>query len=135
MIAQYKETFSILSQATKMIAAEHGGSLNPKIWNNSEEMYNAYLRYLKVSKTCENQQAFGSCFSDNYKYLMGADDLLQYMDIDRYTYSLTLSNGVSLVFHNYYNSTYSIWIDTMAPKVLMCLEKISIALALILMGL
>lgn len=91
-IAQYKETFSILSQAAKTLQADNGGSLNG-LWTSYSGMYDTFLPYFKTVKSCRNNGE--ACFATNTSYKM--------LDNSAFTangtgYCVTLSNGASVGF-------------------------------------
>lgn len=90
----YKTTYSILNQATKIIATENGGSLDGA-WNpdSYEEMYLQYKKHLKYIKHVENQGMAGTTFAYEYKTLNNEAFSLNF------NYSLVLSSGASVTFH------------------------------------
>lgn len=88
-IAGYKETYSILSQATKMITANNGGSLEG-LWTTAEGAFLAYEPYLKINKRCYNVTPLGNCFASSYKELNCTTETEPYSSY----YSLILTNGV-----------------------------------------
>lgn len=95
----YKTTYSILNQATKIIATENGGSLDGA-WNpdSYEEMYFQYKKHIKHIKHLENEGMAGITFASEYKTL---DNEAFSLD---FNYSLVLSSGASVTFHTVSNS-------------------------------
>ncbi|OGI00338.1 MAG: hypothetical protein A2104_09740 [Candidatus Melainabacteria bacterium GWF2_32_7] len=89
----YKDTFSFVSQATKLLKLNNGDTL-AGLWSNDQGMYQAYLPYFKVAKYCNNQNPYGSCFGSSYNCL---DGTMPFADIAT-LYSIMLTNGVSLGF-------------------------------------
>lgn len=93
-IAGYKQTFSIINQATRMIMADNGGTLLGA-WEGNEEMMNAYIPYLKIVKQCGPHPPaaeYGDCFADSYTKLDGSSSTIYG------SRSVILSNGTSLAF-------------------------------------
>ena len=113
-ISGYKETYSIISQATKMIEADNGGTLIGA-WsfgtNDESGIYNAYKPYLKASKDCGlvgGHMTYG-CYASSYKNLSGNG-----YPISGYN-SLILTNGASVAFNAGIGRDY-IYIDTNGLK-------------------
>ena len=117
-IAGYKNTYSIINQATRMVIADNGGTLLGA-WNGAfdyQSMYNAYTPHLKIAKRCENTSMVGSCFGTNYTLMDGTP-----ISPSAGTYSVILSNGTSVVFGpqegaGSINNVNWIWVDTNGKK-------------------
>jgi len=104
-ISQYKETFSIISQAAKMVAANNGGSLSG-VYTGSTAMQTAFEPYLKINKSCNNIDPTGICMASSYTSL----DNQPYTIVGPYT-GLILANGTSLYFKYGDATSSTIWID------------------------
>jgi len=104
-ISKYKSTFSIISQATRMIMGNNNGSLLGAwgSFNDHQGMYNAYIPYLNVIKKCENQSAAGNCFNSNYTELDGDPEF--FLGSNNTQHSVIFSNGVSLSFFSFGGAT------------------------------
>ena len=92
-IAQYKQSYSIISQATLMIQADNGGTMMGA-WDSDEvDMYDAYSPYLKVAKECRSMNIItNGCWAPVQKSLNGT--------IRTYylNHAMVLSNGTFLDF-------------------------------------
>lgn len=116
-IAGYKEAFSIISQATNMVASDNGGDISDA-WDfdSTAAMYNTFRPYLKVSKKCEDESVAGKCFPSK------AGDLNeQISDVSPYYrgYGVALTNGMTFVFYSNisaYGKTAMITVDTNGQK-------------------
>ena len=95
-ITGYKKNYSMISQATRMIMADNGGTL-VGAWGADDYagIYNAYLPYLKVAKKCENQAARGNCFPSTFTSLYNDEG----SGWQNPPYSLILTNGACLMFY------------------------------------
>jgi prepilin-type N-terminal cleavage/methylation domain-containing protein len=91
-----KETYSILSQATNLVIQDKGGSLMGQ-FNNSDDIVNAFTKYLSVVKTCTmgNSIGQGNCFLDQMTFLNGQIYPSGYWAaLTPYSSGIILSNGV-----------------------------------------
>ena len=120
-IAGYKQGYSIVNQATRMIMADNGGTLLGTGWDAANgfslDMYNSYVPYLKIIKKCEAESPKGNCFASSYKTMNGFD----YNILLTINYSVILSNGMSIAFRVLGGSDQNgdinaIYIDTNGKK-------------------
>ncbi|MFH0702425.1 MAG: type II secretion system protein [bacterium] len=91
---EFKETYSVLDQATSRIKADNGGSLKG-VFPNNNAMRDKYKQYLNTVKSCDAGQAFGNCWHNDgsLKWLNGSP-ITGWND----NAGMILNNGVLLYF-------------------------------------
>ncbi|MFH0702321.1 MAG: type II secretion system protein [bacterium] len=93
---EFKETYSVLDQATSRIKADNGGSLKG-VFPNNNAMRDKFKQYLNIIKSCNNGQNLGNCWHNN-------DGSSKYLNGDPVTWNnysgVILNNGVFLGFYN-----------------------------------
>jgi len=106
----WKKGYADLSQATKRILMDNGGTLKG-ICTNSNCLRDLYLQYLNFSKKCDAGTTLGNCFDSTTKALSGA-----VITGDWFT-SFTSYSGVILANGNFvlfvYNSNCN-WTPTIS---------------------
>ena len=101
----WKETYSIINQATSRVILNNGGTMLGICtdWDGNC-MRDKYLNHLLSIKSCSSSDAVGNCWPNNTKY----------MDNSNFAYNgspvIILNNGSSLAFAFYYgNCTNTDW--------------------------
>ena len=99
-VAKLRETFSILSQATKQLEDEYGGIEGWGVKNVDEDAANIlaekYKTVLKVATDCGGNDENEHCVAKTYNFLNGTTTTV-YALLPRY-YKISLLNGTSLIF-------------------------------------
>lgn len=92
-ITKYKQTYSILNQATKMVLSDNGGVITGAFADEQDSvMYSLYKKYLNIAKSCENINPYGNCFANNYISLRNLPTIVPTL------YTIILKNGTSVSF-------------------------------------
>ena len=73
----YRKSFSVLSQATKMIAYENGGTLQG-VFNSNDEARDKYGEQIKHIKTCNANDALGQGLNGCWHLDTNFMDLINY---------------------------------------------------------
>lgn len=113
----WKKNFSVLTQATKLIMNENDNSMKEVTSTTNDDLRDAYLKYLKYTKKCDNGTAGCFWINSGDMTLLNGDPQPWVVDS-----SVILVDGTIIDFSSYFsNCTYSdgaindvcgeIWLD------------------------
>ena len=97
LVAQYKKTYSVLSQAYMMLLNDNGGSLEG-VFTSSNSYIDVFSKYIKDVKTCRTNEEVTRCYLDSFKTLTGR---VVNSDVGS---TLTTPDGAILLFYHINNS-------------------------------
>ena len=89
----YKKAYSILAQATQMIANDNGGTISGIVTSN-QTTKNIYMGYLSTIKNCDSGFSAGVCWATATKYFDGTVKT----DMWNNNAGLVLKDGTSIIF-------------------------------------
>ena len=97
LVAQYKKTYSVISQAYMMILNDNGGFLEG-VFTSNNDYIDVFSKYIKDVKTCKTNEEVTRCYLDSYKHLNGS-----VINTDPGS-TLTTPDGATLRFYHINNS-------------------------------